>query len=614
VLSSLRKKTVNGNIDNEFDKAFTPQRIVQAFQEYKLAKWDHFSGFDQPKVLIPVGTDGVTHLAFEKQLQRNARNIAYRIQQDRYVFHPFREEDRRKDRARPFSRDNTRTLGIASIRDALVQGILYNDVLYNPVEALFEKLDAKGPVSFAYRRGKSAPRAAQVLQRYIEDGYVHVYDADLSKYFDTIPHEKLLEKVAPLVGGTSTRTYKLIRRFVRTDRTPHATYRYARGRNGEKLGYKAFHRRKPWRMRPKRNRGVPQGGVLSGMLANLYLHSFDEWVINELGKEFDLRYIRYADDFVIMLRDPGLFDKIDKQIQKKLSSDDFSLSLNQEKTIPVDVLKDGLEFVGFHFDGQHVRARQKSLDRFKNRIVEEAFRSVPERIKKKNSLDRTLDWLTWRINWKIRGMRGEEICPRCSFGRIGPPRSWMAFFRVITDLEQLRELDSWIRKMIYDHIYTEFGARVGRKELNGRPRRVRLKSLVHEVYQVRKTRRKPCLCDLEEHGHRLWAFAEDLYQGRSFKTLARPRPFTVPYVGKDSLQVSIGGNQYTIKEKDLQTAWERLLAGETIYRAGLEKDGLRCTSQIVALMAALPGVAVQPLPLSLTYQERGPAGFLAGSN
>lgn len=597
------------NIDHALDAAFTPQSIKQAFYDYKLAKWDRFSGFDDPKINIPIGADGVTYQAFEKQLERHARNISRRIEADNYIFYPFREVDKKKDPDLPLTEDNVRTLGIASIRDALVQTILYEDVLYEPVEALFRNLDESGPVSFAYRKGKSAPLAAKYVYRYSRDGYWFVYDADLSKYFDTIPHVKLLKKIAQVIGGNTSRTYRLVRRFVRTDRAPHSTYKYV-ARRGKRIGYKIFHWRKPNRRRPKRDKGVPQGGVLSGMLANLYLHKFDEWIVKELAERVDLKYVRYADDFIIMVKSPDALSVIDQEVNQKLRTDSFSLEINEHKTKKIDIREDGLDFVGFHFDGQHIRVRRKTVERFKARIVEEIFHAIPQGIKQRKSPKRTLNWLTWRINSKIQGMRGREECPRCRCERIGPPRSWMAFFRVVTDDSQLRELDKWIRKRLYDYVYSEFDIRINRKALKRRPRRKGLRSLVNEKYQVRAARRRPCLCDIRENDDDVWEFASDLFEGRTFKTLSQKRPFAVPFVDDDGLQISVKKRQYRVGKVVFQDLWDRLVSGEAIVRANLEREGIRNTSHIVALIAEFPGVEVKVSPITLIYKEKPPADFL----
>jgi len=128
---------MNEEIDHILDATFSPERIIEAFFDYKLAKWDHFSGVDEPIISAPIGTDGVTYQAFENQLERHARNISHRIHSDTYIFAPFREVDKKKTPNLPLMEGNIRTLGIASIRDALVQDILYKDVLYQPVETLF---------------------------------------------------------------------------------------------------------------------------------------------------------------------------------------------------------------------------------------------------------------------------------------------------------------------------------------------------------------------------------------------------------------------------------------------------------------------------------------------
>ncbi|MCB0251425.1 MAG: hypothetical protein KDI07_22840 [Anaerolineae bacterium] len=595
------------NIDDALDAAFTPQRIIRAYFEYKVAKWDQFSGFQVPRINIPMGTDGIEYEGFEKQLQRHAQNIADRIHTNRYVFHPIREFDTKKDIGLPLTPDNTRTLGIASIRDALVQSILYKDVLYEPLESLFASLDKPTPVSFGYRKGKSAPVAAQYVFKYAMSGYWHVYDADLSKYFDTIPHDRLLSKLALVIGGSASRTYSLVRRFVSTDRTRQCSYQYATSR-GKRVGYKVFHWKKPVRARPKFKEGVPQGGVLSGMLANLYLHDFDDWIVNEIGKGIDLRFVRYADDFIIMVKDPELLTVIGRAVKLKLESGDFVLRINADKTREVDIRKDGLEFVGFSFDERHMRIRKKKIEEFKSRLTREIFQAIPDEVKLQESPRLTMNWLVARINSKVEGLRGHETCPWCGFKRISASRSWMAFFRVVTDDNQLRELDKWIRKTIYDYMFAEFGIRVDRSELKNQS--TRLRSLVREKRQVILSRTRPCLCDIEEANQDIWIFAPALFQGRSFKTLAQNRLFAVPHVDEHGLQVSVGRRQHRVEKDVFQKLWNDLVGGQSVTRVDLERNGIRNTSHIVALMAELPAIKVTVYPITLTYIEKRPAQFL----
>src|SRR5690606_11346745 len=151
----------------------------------------------------------------------------------------------------------------------------------------------------------------------------------------------LLEKISAVIDPGS-RTYALLRKFVRTDRIPHSSYKWAT-RRGKVVGVKIFHWRKP--RREKRSCGIPQGGVLSGMLANLFLHDFDQWTIQTLSQQYDIRYVRYADDFVILARTPDILDDIQTVVDERLQS--LGLTLNQSKTCHLDVQEKPLEFVGF---------------------------------------------------------------------------------------------------------------------------------------------------------------------------------------------------------------------------------------------------------------------------
>ncbi len=592
-------------IDITLDAAFQPDRIVDAFFMYKFGKWDHFSSITKPKISIPMGADGIHAIGFQKQIKRSAKNIALRIKQDSYLFYPFREVDKKKDKTLPFNANNTRILGNASIRDALVQAILYQDVLYEPLEALFSTLDNPDPVSFAYRKGKSAPKAALLIQKYIEDGYCHVLDADLSKYFDTIPHDRLLDRLLKVIGNDATcRTFRLVRRFVHTDRVPHRTYKNYR-RGAKYIGEKVFHFRKPLAHRKparlSRLKGVPQGGILSGLLANLYLHDFDTWVIKRLALRFDLKYIRYADDFIVLVKDSEQLDEIRSLIKEQLTAID--LIINETKTIKLDINRDGLDFVGFHFNGKTIRIKEKSIRSFKTRIDKE-LGDPPENIVTMNDPKATLKWLVWRINFKIQGLSGPENCPKCGYMRIDAPRSLMAFFRIVTDISQIREMDKWTRQFIYNYIYAAHKVRVQRNEL----KQAQLKSLVNERWNIGKLRLHPCLCDIDSRG--IWHFAQDLFQGKKFTTLAKKRGFIVLRVENDSLEMLVGGKRNSITRIQLEEIWQYLLTKKNISRIQLESKGYKSTSQLVALIAILPGVTTKLNPIQLHFDGKQPASFM----
>ena len=256
-----------------------------------------------------------------------------------------------------------------------------------------------------------------------------------------------------------------------------------------------------------------------------------------------------------------------------------------------------------------MRVRSKTVEKFKKRITHEVFGVISERLKTQDSPNTTLNRLICRINSKIQGLR-REICPWCRYERVGAPRSWMAFFQVVTDIDQLRDLDKWIREMLYNYMHTKFGTRVHRNRLRRRSKKEGIKSLVNEMYQVRNARRRPCLCDIQEQGHDIWVSARAFFQGRSFETLCQKRPFTVPFVDDNGLQVSVGKRQYHIRKEVFQDLWNRLVKGEQIYRTDLERAGTRNTSHIVALMAELPGIHVTYQPIVLTYKEKPPADFL----
>jgi RNA-directed DNA polymerase len=211
-----------------------------------------------------------------------------------------------------------RPLGIPTVRDRVVQTAV--QLILEPIfEADF--LDC----SHGYRPARSAHDALRQIEENLRAGYTAIYDADLQAYFDTIPHDKLMKCVERRVVDRSV--LRLIRLWLNA-------MVEERGEDGRKKVN-----------RPKQ--GTPQGGVISPLLANLYLHWFDVLFHRSgPGRWANARLVRYADDFVIQARYVG--GRITSWVEKALEGR-FALTINRAKT-RVIVLEpegpDSLDFVG----------------------------------------------------------------------------------------------------------------------------------------------------------------------------------------------------------------------------------------------------------------------------
>lgn len=568
------------SIDEALHTAFTPENFKDAFQRYKESKRDFLSPETDPTFRVPMGADGVSLKTFEKQIDLHADKICKRIHAGTYQFYPFREVEIEKEPAQSGKPAKYRTLSIATIRDAVVQNILYRDVLHGPIEKRFAQLDSPHIVSFAYRRGKSAPQAARTVFRLLQDGYYHVFDADITSYFDTIPHDRLLNRLAEAIGGTSFQTYHLVRRFMKTDRVLHESYR--------DQGPSIFQKRKPKRV--KRVKGVPQGGVLSGILANLYFHDFDQWIVYEVIPETSIRYIRYADDFIFLSRNYKEIDDILPSVRSKIKEND--LTLNEDKIYSIDIQREDLNFVGFQFTLNDMRVRDKNIERYKNR-VREVLRSRPKTRRPSSSTARHLRWLSRRISYKVQGLSGIERCSKCHHCRISAPRSWIAFFSSITDESQLRDLDRWTRAAVTDLMHKRDRLRLKRKQF----KRIDFKNLVDEYYRVRRLKLKPCKCDLEKDG--LWQYASDLYKDKYFYTPARRKPFRVSTVTSTGLEVSINCTKHVIRREIIESILNEVRTTGEVRRTELEYQGIEFSSQIIVLLSVLPDLASRVNPVRL---------------
>jgi RNA-directed DNA polymerase len=288
-----------------------------------------------------------------------------------------------------------RPLGIPIIRDRVVQSAA--KLVLEPIfEADFEAS------AYGYRPRRRAGDAIREVHQWLCQGYTDVVDADLSKYFETIPHHELMQSVARrVVDGQMLKLIKAWLKVPVEERDERGNRRMTGGKRSK--------------------RGTPQGGVISPLLANIYMHRFlRAWRQRGKDEQYQARIVNYADDFVILSR--GHAAQALKWARWAITS--IRLTLNEDKTCIRDAWQERFSFLGYSFgperyrkDGHWYLAAQPSKN---------AMRAVKERVA---ALLRSGNQDPW-----------DEVVRRLNRVLIG----WANYFRYGTRLGAYRAIDNYV--------------------------------------------------------------------------------------------------------------------------------------------------------------------------
>lgn len=322
------------------------------------------------------GVDGVTVEEFRNNYSMNMLELRRQLIEDRYKAPPVLRVMIPKGDGRE------RPLGIPTVKDRIAQ-----TTGKQIMEPIFEKIFCD--CSFGFRPGRSQIDAINKIEEYKEQGYKWVLDADIKGYFDNIDHNLLMEFITERIndGWVLRMIESWLTAGVVTDE-----------------GYEST------------TCGVPQGGSISPLLSNIYLHQFDKEMTDR-----GYKVVRFADDFVVLTKSKKKANRA-LEVVKEIVEDKLKLTLHPEKTVITNFGK-GFVFLGFEFIAwRYKRPRKKALKSFKDKVRKVTRRNQP-----------------WDVGFIIR-----ELNPKI----VG----WGNYFGHGNVKTLFQSLDEWIRMRLRSYI------------------------------------------------------------------------------------------------------------------------------------------------------------------
>lgn len=340
------------------DKVYNMPNLEKAWEEVKRNKGGG-------------GVDGLTIDQFKKQDWLRLWEIQRLLQENRYEPDPVLRVYIEKDDGK------WRPLGIPTVRDRVIQ-----QAVRQVIEPLFEQDFYRH--SYGFRQNHSAHQALETVQQARKAGYEYVVDLDVQSYFDEIPHDRLMEKVRERVtdGKVLGLLQKWLRAGVMEDDQFHET-----------------------------NLGSPQGGVISPLLANIYLNHFD-WGMREKG----CPVVRYADDAIVFCKSRKQAERA-YWVAKDIIEEQLQLRMHPVKTKIVH-FEEGFSFLGFDFWKEYRVLPEKKAKKYRDKV-----REITKRQQGRNT-----EQMVKRLNEAVRGFG--------NYYRIGNVRG------------KFQRLDEWTRMRV----------------------------------------------------------------------------------------------------------------------------------------------------------------------